>query len=127
MFIVMETSYAYNDEIYHDLETQAGMPKRSFETRMQADDVCKQLNVDQIINLLSTGDIGMYCYDLGDLLKDYQMSLDEFKTKIKEICGRKVSEGAYGPQVNTEGLAREQKEKIAQLFRLEFFFVAECE
>lgn len=128
MFIVMETSYAYNDEIYHGHEEDGGMPKRAFETRMQAEDVCRQLNIEKTMDAIGRAypNVAHYCYDICDITRD-GIGFDELKNRVKEICGKELGGDEYEIGLDTEGLTSEQKKQIAGLFNLSFYFVAECE
>lgn len=127
MFIVMETCYSYNDETYY-CEDESGLPKRVFETRQEAEDEAGRLQTDKILEQINSNcpNLAHYCYELYEITKE-DHDFESLSKAIKDICGRDLNGNDYELGLDVEGLTEDQRNRIADLFSLSFFFVAECE
>lgn len=127
MFIVMETSLTYNDEIYGTTGTDGGMPSKLFNDKQEAELYARELNAQKIVDLIVEQQFPFsYCYNLEDIC---ELDDDELQTNIQQITGKTciVNDNDINIGCSSGDLSSEQKIAIAALFNLEFYFVAECE
>ena len=109
LYIVLETSFEYNDEYYYT-NTDAGFPVKVFKNREDAEN-CQ---MDYNLKKLQTENIGSY--DQNGLLEQREDQLNELGCTINDY-----------ELVFPKKLTKHVAKKILKLFNINFYTVREVE
>jgi hypothetical protein len=67
VFVVVRVGYEYNDENYYRPESEGGLPIKVFDSKEEANDYCREANINEFRRLGTPGKYGMelstYDYD----------------------------------------------------------------
>lgn len=66
LYIIVDITFDYNDEIYSSVEGNGGEPIRAFKKREKAQAACRQLNFEKLRGL----NLNEYCYGIDDICND---------------------------------------------------------
>lgn len=93
LHVVVETSFEYNDEVYHSVEGEAGAPVIGYKNKKKAETECKRRTIEW---LRSCSNLWEYGYGADEVVSDQDklqklLSLDMKIEKCAE-CGRKYGE-----------------------------------
>jgi len=117
-YVVIERGYEYNDEIYHQPETDddCGKPEHVYFDQKKALDVAQKLNSKFFSGLR----LCEYCYGIDEILVDED---EETCQKLSEIIGKPLTKDELEEFEVPENLTEKQLEEISKLFNLEFYSV----
>jgi len=109
-YIVLERSFAYNDEIYYS-DSKGGMPINVFLYKEEAEKYCNKLEAEKIQELIIDNRLSDYSYEN---FWDKDTEFLEFQSRL--MAGEKLSD-------------KELKKLIKMVHReiSNFYFVAEAE
>ena len=110
-YIVMERQFEYNDEIYALNCEDVGVPTRIFNTRKDAEFEARRLNLEFFMELVASGEIREYFYDIKDL----------FNPKGRDI----LKDSNYDE--DWESITEETWKILADYFYKDFYFVYKLE
>ena len=120
-FVVTETSFEYNDEVYHTGEhrTGVGMPVKVFKSKTKAEAYVKEQSLARIKGLNGWNCLGGYGYGFQEVTN----SPDEFVDFWKELTGRDAEDDCE-LQV-PDNITDEQAERLYELLSVKFFNLVE--
>lgn len=119
-YVIMRTSWEYNDEVYHSTEDDAGHPLKVFLNKKKAEDFA----IEETIKAWTHEDAfsGKF-YNLEDILQN--MNVDEFIGLIQEVGG---SCDAEDTDVKLpKDLSVENAKRILAVIRLRWYQVEEID
>jgi hypothetical protein len=70
-FVLMEIGWQYNDEVYFRLDESAGRPRKVFLSQEDAEKEVLELNFDNFKELIRSGDLVNYDYDMMNIITEY--------------------------------------------------------
>lgn len=87
LYLVMEVSFEYNDEVFHSTEGGGGKPLTFYKTMQQASRACALKNIEYLKSLAKDkhyGGLRSYGYGIDEVFRN--------PTKVREIIGDAASD-----------------------------------
>ena len=121
-YVVTETSFEYNDEVYHtgDHRDGVGMPVKVFRSKAKAEAYVKEQSIKQIRGCNGYGCLGCYGYGYEEITNDPEAFVEFWK----ELTGEELDDGYHQLEV-PDNITDEQAERLYGLLSLKFFNLVE--
>lgn len=121
-YVVCESGYEYNDEVYQHHEKGGGIPRRVFDTKKEADDYALLLTLDELVGTKGHSGIEImsHGYDVDEVFKDYGKCLED-----ADLCDN--ANDLPSDWTIPKGTPRETLVKIAEQLRISFYEVYEVD
>lgn len=118
MYVILQTSFEYNDEIYHSPESGGGHAVICSEDKAAIEKECEARNFAEFIT--NFGDLNNYFYDVGDCFSENNIKLLE-KMKISTKNDR------WNPSSELSDYKTSDLRALFQDFKNHWFSVYEVE
>ncbi len=125
LFVVMATSFEYDDERYHSPECGGGKPLKAFTSEKKANAFATQQTMETLRGFLCASkdsyrsNLMDYAYEPFDIFRD-----PERAAEILGIPFEDIEEGNLG---NSYELTDEQLEELSECLQITFYDVMEVE